>query len=311
MNLLSGRAVFMAFLNVLLMTACNNNGEKTGTIENNTVMLSDSRILTDESDQPSKLEARLNFRIVLADGASAGEKYKVKFLNADTVVSVSHVLSVEENGKTVIKWTVSVPAGISLKKPALNLDEGHSRSSRFVFPDMVSLKAQDYDLQRDWALVKPQVTGIDSNSNNEFFTSEKANVTISGASVGYRFYFDGGGKVTLRNVNATLYAVGCLSNYIWSSSSKDLYVTIEGTNSIRNPYSCYAIYSNRNLRLNGNGTLTVTVRNPNDRGLFASNYNSSGISADTLADAGSTVRCSSKTDNGDGTYSWTYTVSSK
>lgn len=313
MNFLGGKAVSMAFLAIFVMTACNSNydtGTKNG-VKDDSADISYTEAVTDEAVESSFPMARLKFKIVLANGVSANEKYKIKFLNADTVVSESSVRSLEENGEVVIKWTVSVPEGFSLKNPALNLDEGHSRSSRFVFPDTMTLKAQEYDFQRNWELVKPKVTGIDSNSNNEFFTSDKADVTISGTSVGYRFYLDNGGKVTLNNVNASLYAVGCLSNYIWSSSSNDLYVTIEGANSISNPYSCYAIYSNRKIKLDGNGTLTVTVHNPYDRGVFASNYNSSGIGAGALAAAGSTVKCSGKTDNGDGTYSWTYTVSTK
>lgn len=313
MKLLLGKAVFMALMAVYMLTACNssfNNGDDASVVDP-ALAVSDSKDMTQEPSESLQPTAKLNFKIVLAEGALVNDKYKAKFINADSVVCEECVSSVEENGRVVINWTVPVPAGTLLKDAALHLDEGHSRSSRFVIADTTTLKAQEYSFKRNWVLVKPQVSGIDSNSNYEFFTSDKANVTISGASVGYRFYLDDGGNVTLKNVNATLYAVGCLSNYIWSSSSKDLVITVEGTNTIRNPYSCYAIYSNRNLKMKGNGTLTVTVHNPNDRGLFASNYNSTGIGANALAAAGSTVTCSGETDNGDGTYSWTYTVKSK
>ena len=63
-------------------------------------------------------------------------------------------------------------------------------------------------------------------------------------------------------------------------------------------------------KISGNGTLTVTAKKDNRYGLFATNYNEGGnnSNANVLAAEGYTVTRSARTDNNDGTYTWTYTV---
>ena len=59
----------------------------------------------------------------------------------------------------------------------------------------------------------------------------------------------------------------------------------------------------------GNGTLTVTCGNTAFYGLHSYNYQiDSNTDASVLAADGYTVTRSDMTDNGDGTYTWTYTV---
>lgn len=63
------------------------------------------------------------------------------------------------------------------------------------------------------------------------------------------------------------------------------------------------------LKLSGNGTLTVTTNSTTFYGLIANNYGWSGTpDASALAAPGHIVTRSAMTDNGDGTYTWTYTV---
>ena len=64
------------------------------------------------------------------------------------------------------------------------------------------------------------------------------------------------------------------------------------------------------MKLRGNGTLTVTGNEDGSYGLCGEvNYiYSDGLDVSDLAASGYTVTRSVTTDNGDGTFTWTYTV---
>ena len=64
------------------------------------------------------------------------------------------------------------------------------------------------------------------------------------------------------------------------------------------------------LKLRGNGSLKVTVKSNTNYGLTATNY-INGNNVDDLAAEGYTVTRTGPTDNGDETYTWTYTVAPK
>ena len=75
-----------------------------------------------------------------------------------------------------------------------------------------------------------------------------------------------------------------------------------------------AIFVDGTLKLSGSGTLTVTAKSDSRKGLWGeSNYNDNGTSPSNsnpsvLAADGYTVTRSDMTNNGDGSYTWTYTV---
>ena len=135
--------------------------------------------------------------------------------------------------------------------------------------------------------------------------SSPINVSMSGTSNGYgfTFYDDGqGGTVNLSSLTATF------GDDSFILSTGDLTLKLTGDNSIT--CNCdYCIFSDGNLKLSGNGTLTVTGTVYAQGGLYAT-YNYDGISTDpsALAADGYTVTRSARTDNADGTYTWTYTV---
>lgn len=90
-----------------------------------------------------------------------------------------------------------------------------------------------------------------------------------------------------------------------------LNIDISGTNSITCSERSYAIDANGNLKLSGNGTLTITVGGDECYGLWAKNYDFSdqnNSDPSVLAADGYTVTRSGVTDNGDDMYTWTYTV---
>ena len=139
---------------------------------------------------------------------------------------------------------------------------------------------------------------------------DPAEITISGNSNGYYFSIgNGGSTVHLNNLTATYNDYG---GYI-SSDYGDLTIDINGANSITCPEAYQCIFVAGTLKLSGNGTLTVTATSDDRYGLYGnSNYkdnnNSNSDPAVLAYNEKTTVTRSARTDNGDGTYTGTYTV---
>lgn len=134
--------------------------------------------------------------------------------------------------------------------------------------------------------------------------------TISGNSNGIWFSLaNTGGTVTLSGVNATYED----NHEYLNCNSYDLTLDIQGKNTITCTNHDRAVYSGKTLKLKGNGTLTVTVKGKNEIGLRGtSNYKyvyGAEKNVSNLAADGYTVSVSEMTNNNDGTYTWTYTVS--
>jgi len=89
-------------------------------------------------------------------------------------------------------------------------------------------------------------------------------------------------------------------------SYKSLTLNISGDNTITCKNFDYCVSAYGDLKLSGNGTLTVTANSATYYGLRADNYDGSDVSA--LAADGYTVTRSATQNNGDGTYTWMYTV---
>ena len=177
---------------------------------------------------------------------------------------------------------------------------------------------------------KPTVTGTSATPNGYIYsiTENPVALTISGNSEDYDFVIsDGhGGTITLDNVTATHsndHFIGQENN---DNTNGDISLVLTGTNSIScNTYWGILVYGNLKLSCTGaSATLTITDRSNGTCGISAANYSSdigdsnpSWNYYDTtteldvttqLATPGYTVTRSARTDNGDGTYTWTYTV---
>ncbi len=135
--------------------------------------------------------------------------------------------------------------------------------------------------------------------------SKPIDITVSGTSIGYYFWLNDPGDKTVRfnSINA----VNSKSEFVYSQYGS-INLVLSGDNTI----ACQrqGVYAYKDLKISGNGTLTVTVQYDYRKGLCGKNnygeqYN---YDASTLAADGYTVTCSDMTDNGDGTYTWTYTV---
>ena len=147
---------------------------------------------------------------------------------------------------------------------------------------------------------------VEPQNGNYNFNAD-ADITVSGENEGeYILLWGGNDRVVLSGVTAK-------SNQPFINEQDGaLNVVLSGANSITstNPiHGDRAISSIGTLYLSGNGTLTVTAKSIDNCGLYASNYQS-GSSTDpsALAATGYIVSRSDTKDNGDGTYTWTYTV---
>ena len=147
---------------------------------------------------------------------------------------------------------------------------------------------------------------VEPQNGNYNFNAD-ADITVSGENEGeYILLWGGNDRVVLSGVTAK-------SNQPFINEQDGaLNVVLSGANSITstNPiHGDRAISSIGTLYLSGNGTLTVTAYNNSLYGIGCSNYNSSNNSdPSALAATGYIVSRSDTKDNGDGTYTWTYTV---
>lgn len=178
-----------------------------------------------------------------------------------------------------------------------------------------------------WTKPSTPVTPTEG-SNDSYYNISYAggiDITLSNPAgktcYGYTFYLGNDGTVNLNGIDATLW--NSTERFI-TSWSTNLTLNISGANSINFPSSNYGIYvfssstSQGNLKLKGNGVLTVTSASPDYCGLHGyTNYkpenNNHATTTETdvstqLAASEYKVTRSARIDNGDGTYTWTYTV---
>ncbi len=222
---------------------------------------------------------------------------------------------IDENYSSSDVWTFTVTdASDNIYKGTKNAPSVGFKNGRYYYnTDAITLTKQDY--------VKPTITwtsvqdGQSTEPDNYYsydvygpyvgssFTPSE--IGISGISKGYNFYMNNGSTIHLNNLTASY---NNTFNFIYSTS--DLTLDINGTNTIVTKNYNAAIFAPETLKLQGNGTLTVTCNDSSRYGLYANtNYNDDNNSdASVLAADGYTVTRSARTDNSNGTYTWTYTV---
>ena len=173
-------------------------------------------------------------------------------------------------------------------------------------------------LTKQGSLVKPTITWTSPSSpvepdedniytvrgtwNGSAGAHAPIDITLSGTSKGYEFYLGNAGTVTLNGITASHKG----ANWPFIQSYYDINLVVNGENSINCKNSEDGIFIIANLKLSGNGSLTITCNDAEYRGICATNYNN--YSASALEADGYTVSLSDEINNGDGTYTWTYTV---
>ena len=141
-----------------------------------------------------------------------------------------------------------------------------------------------------------------------------ADFTLSGTSEGVCFYLYNNGTVRLNGLTASYGA----DNFEFIEGNYNITLDISGANSIACKNHGYSILACDNLKLQGYGTLTVTANDATECGIHGTdnyapetNANATTTELDVseqLAAPGYKVVRSARTDNADGTYTWTYTV---
>lgn len=166
------------------------------------------------------------------------------------------------------------------------------------------------DLTYQYTLAEPTITWTTpsvavnpSFANWYIIPDNNADISLSGNSLGYGFWLQQNATVRLNDFTGT-YPV---TDNIFLEGDGNLTIEVNGTNSIvnANDYAGICTYMG-DVKLCGNGTLSITSNDENHYGIEADNYDGSDVSV--LAALGHTVTRSDMTDNGDGTYTWTYTV---
>ena len=154
-----------------------------------------------------------------------------------------------------------------------------------------------------------------------------AEFTVSGISNGYGFYVHNDAIIHINKLTANMFDStrddkdsGYGNNHFFRCIDK-LKLDITGDNFITCAEGYLAVSCN-DLKLSGNGALTVTSYDETKCGIWATNnygkYNENHYEntdvldvSSQLAAEGYTVIRSARTDNADGTYTWTYTVKPK
>ena len=137
---------------------------------------------------------------------------------------------------------------------------------------------------------------------------------------GYGFYVSSNSIIHLKDLTAIMFEKN-INRFIWTIA--DMNLDINGENSITcDRDDAIPVQCDGNLKLSGNGALTVTSYDETKCGIWATNnygkYNENHYEntdvldvSSQLAAEGYTVIRSARKDNADGTYTWTYTVKSK
>ena len=148
---------------------------------------------------------------------------------------------------------------------------------------------------------RPTFTGITApqpNAKGGYIFNDEATFTLSGTSIGYYFRFKKAAIITLNGFSATYNA---FNSGLWGFFDCDdnLTLTLTGTNSItcKNKDQCIYVFGNMTLTGTSGAKLTVTCKSSTSGGIQAEG---------TKTIDGITV--TGPTNNGDGIYSWTYTV---
>ena len=185
----------------------------------------------------------------------------------------------------------SAPIGldyvVQLVKPTLSRSDGGNVSD-----------FADANAVRCFYIKSPSVSGVGE--------AKGITMAMSGTSTEYWFYLESDADNTVNISNLTAAFDLRAASFIVSDCTLNLHIS--GTNIISCKKTKQTISADKNLKLSGNGTLTVTTNSAAEAGFECENYSGDPSTLSALAADGYTVTRSSRTDNPDGTYTWTYTV---
>jgi hypothetical protein len=190
------------------------------------------------------------------------------------------------------------------------------KKGKYYYSTSATALTYQYTIQYPTITWTTPSTGIESDFGLYRFGSGNFDFTLSGTSSSVLFnmgiFAAANGTIRLNGLTATYDDL----NYIYNRGDLTLDITGDNTITCGNFPNC--IVTEGNLKLSGNGTLTVTANYVEYCGLVDdNNYRPSNNSYNTtteldvsalLAAPGYTVTRSARTTNVGGTYTWTYTV---
>jgi len=181
-----------------------------------------------------------------------------------------------------------------------------------------------YTLIYTVAPVKPTITWTNpstpvepDNYQSYYITVDNVDIALSGTSNVYSVMAAYSGTMRLNGLNATFSdKTDKYADFIYAGGNLNL--VINGNNTINCKGQERCVFASGTLKLSGNGTLTVTSDENQLCGILGNanyqrnnnNYSNTGVllNVTALAANGYTVTRSARQSNGDGTYTWTYTV---
>ena len=195
---------------------------------------------------------------------------------------------------------------------------GGFKNGKYYYGNLTLVKSNDKVLPTiSWYNVKEEVIPDANNTYKIKPQNDYIDIGLSGISKGYWFQLWSCSNTLVRLNNFTAKWDG--NDSFIQAYETDFILDLTGSNTIECPKCFYGIYTGRNLRLSGSGTLTVTASNGPYCGIWGkNNYSTSNNRnnktdqqdvTDLLAADGYTVIRSAR--SGSGPYTWTYTVSPK
>ncbi len=256
---------------------------------------------------------------------TAGATYQVFYMMPDGERYFNNYLGeiqADGNGSAAFVCSPQVPLG-KITHHLRFIRKGELEWKRVTLGEK-SLTNKVYKITRTAAVepdqpVKPTVTGVTLKDHEGeyrldlFQPDEDINFTLSGTSKQYVINLDEYKSCTVTLDHLTAYYNGNMHAYLFGTQSAGFTVRLIGDNVISCPYAQFCIdagrWYNGSVYLTGNGTLTVTSQDHFKVGGIEG-YNNYGnwSSPEDLAAPGSTVTVSDVTQNSDGTYTRTYTV---
>ena len=214
---------------------------------------------------------------------------------------------IKESGSSgdVLNFTVRDDAG-NYYKGTKAAPEGGFKNGKYYY-NTAPIQLTKLDLQKPditWTTpdtpVEPNILYRDYNIN-----AGNVDIALSGTSRGYKFYVPYGGTIRLNSLNATYSdETNIYAYFIYTDGNLNLVINGENTINCKGQERC--VYAGGTLKLSGNGTLTVISNDDHARGLLSSDYKNYGDVSKITAD-GYTVTVT-ESNNGDGSYTWVYTV---
>ena len=237
--------------------------------------------------------------LCIDESKSAGDLLTFEVVDADNKLYTTPKAAPNSgfvNGKYYYNTTpIDLGASVlQLVKPTLSRSAGGYDS-----------ELADADALRRFQICSPSMSGAG--------TATGITMTMSGTSTGYRFSLGSGAGNTV-NMSGLTATYDDIAHYIDSEKSLTLNISGDNTITCKNYEFCVSVIGD--LKLSGNGTLTITANSTTYYGLLADNYGWSGTSNPSdLAAPGYTVTRSEPVEgpdaDSDGTpdyYTWTYTV---